>query len=145
LPEKPVLMPLFGRLSEVKGEIRWGLVLERTLFMNHARSPRIENPLGAVEPPMETNGSALGNLFKRKLDNDLIVRGDDWLRESGLQQQLEFEGYQLRWVTTNKLDVNLTDGWQYVTVPHYLWWFRRVRRRQGPRNQYLLKRVRSFR
>jgi hypothetical protein len=26
-----------------------------------------------------------------------------------------------------------------------LWWHRRVRRRQGPRNQYLLKRTRSSR
>ncbi|MGH9321655.1 MAG: hypothetical protein ACRD3V_17425, partial [Vicinamibacteria bacterium] len=85
------------------------------------------------------------NFLKRELDTDVVVRGDDWLKESGVQQQLEFEGYQLRWVNTNRLDVNLADGWRYVTVPHYLWWMKRVRRRYGAQNQYLLKRVKSFR
>ena len=85
------------------------------------------------------------DLFTRTLDRDIIVRGDDWLAESGIQHQLEHEGFQLRWVTTSKLEANLADGWDYVTVSHYLWWRRRVRRRQGPRNQYLLKRQRSFR
>jgi hypothetical protein len=86
-----------------------------------------------------------GNFFKRTLDVDMVVLGDRWLRESGVQQQLEFEGYQLRWVGTNKLDLNLGDGWEYVTVPRYLWWLRRVRRPHGPQTQYLLKRGRSFR
>ena len=87
----------------------------------------------------------LGSIFKRKLDDDLIVLGDGWLKDSGVQQQLEFEGFQLRWVTANKVDVNIAEGWQNVTVPHFVWWHRYVRRRQGPRNQYLLKRTRSFR
>ena len=95
---------------------------------------------------MTTTGrSSLGNPFKRKLDDDMIVVGDGWLSESGVQQQLEFEGYQLRWVTTNRLDVNVAEGWQYVTVSRFLWWYRRVRRRHEGRIQYLLKRARSFR
>lgn len=113
--------------------------------MNHAQAPR------SPSLPRQTRSSdggplgSFGNFFKRTLDVDMIVLGDAWLRESGVQQQLEFEGYQLRWVGTNKLDLNLGDGWQYVTVSHYLWWLRRVRRRQGPQIQYLLKRVRSLR
>ena len=95
--------------------------------------------------PARSDRSSLGNLFKRKLDRDLIIFGDGGLRDSGIQQQLEFEGFQLRWVTTDRVDENLADGWQYVTVSRYLWWHRRVRRRHGQRNQYLLKRVRSFR
>jgi len=87
----------------------------------------------------------LANFFKRELDEDLVVRGDAWLKESGTQQQLEFEGYQLRWAPANRLTVNIADGWQYVLVSRYLLWKRRVRRRHGPQNQYLLKRVRSFR
>ena len=89
----------------------------------------------------------MANFFKRELDADadLVVRGDSWLKESGVQQQLEFEGYQLRWVPSKRLDVNVADGWQFVLVSHYLWWKRRVRRRYGPQNQYLLKRTRSFR
>jgi hypothetical protein len=86
-----------------------------------------------------------GNFFKRTLDVDMVVLDDRWLRESGVQQKLEFEGYQLRWVGTHKLDLNMEDGWQFVTVPRYLWWLRRVRRRHGPQVQYLLKRGRSFR
>lgn len=89
--------------------------------------------------------SSLSDLFKRKLDDDMIVSGDTWLSESGIQQQLEFEGYQLRWVAENRLDVNVAEGWQYVTVSRFLWWYRRVRRRHEGRVQYLLKRVRSFR
>ncbi len=92
-----------------------------------------------------TTPFSIAGLFKRKLDADLIVIGDDWLSESGVQQQLEFEGFQLRWVTDNKLDTNLADGWHYVTVSRYFWWHRRVRRRHGPRSQYLLKRARSLR
>lgn len=88
---------------------------------------------------------SFGNLFTRQLDADLIVVSDDWLKQSGIQQQLEHEGFQLRWVTTNKLDENIAEGWLYVTVSRYLWWRRRVRRRHGPRNQYLLKRGKSFR
>jgi hypothetical protein len=91
------------------------------------------------------NGASFGDIFKRKLDADLIVLADDWLRESGVQRQLEFEGFQLRWVTTDKLEVNLREGWEYATVSRYLWWHRRVRRRYGTRNQYLLKRGKSFR
>lgn len=87
----------------------------------------------------------MGSLFKRTLKEDLIVLDNEWLQKSGVQRQLEFEGFQLRWVTTEKLDANLADGWQYVTVSYYLWWLRRVRRRLGRRNQYLLKRGKSFR
>lgn len=94
---------------------------------------------------MVASRASFGNLFRRKLDADMIVFGDSWLSESGVQQQLEFEGYQLRWVTTNKLGDNLDDGWQYVTISRYLWWQRRVRRRHGPRVQYLMKRAKSFR
>lgn len=88
---------------------------------------------------------AFSRIFKRMLDEDMIVLGDGWLKESGVQRQLEFEGYQLRWVPTNRLDLNFGDGWQYVTVPHYLWWMRRIRRRQGPQHQYLMKKEKSFR
>lgn len=94
---------------------------------------------------MSQKGASLADFFKRKLDDDLMVYRDSWLKESGVQRQLEFEGFQLRWVTTDKVDANLADGWQYVTVPHYLWWHRHVRRRQGPRYQYLLKRMKSSR
>lgn len=41
--------------------------------------------------------------FKRELDDDLVVRGDAWVKESGAQQQLEFDGYRLRWVPANRL------------------------------------------
>lgn len=85
------------------------------------------------------------HFFKRMLDEDMIVLGDSWLKESGVQQQLEFEGYQLRWVQANRLDVSLADGWDHVTTPHYLWWMRRVRRRQGAQHQYLMKKGKSFR
>ena len=95
-------------------------------------------------PEMRTT-SLLGNLFKRTLDHDMIVFDDVWLSQSGVQQQLEHEGYRLRWVTTNKLEVNLADGWEYVTVAHYIYWRRRVRRRSDARIQYLIKRGRSFR
>lgn len=86
-----------------------------------------------------------GNFFQRTLENDMLVFDDGWLSQSGVQQQLEHEGYQLRWVTTNRLDVNLADGWEYVTVAHYVYWRRRVRRRSEARVQYLVKRGRSFR
>jgi hypothetical protein len=85
------------------------------------------------------------HFFKRDLETDLVVRGDDWLKESGVQRQLEFEGYQLRWVNTDRLDANFADGWSYVTVAHYLWWTKRIRRRHGAQNQYLLRRIKSLR
>ena len=88
---------------------------------------------------------SLTSLFVRKLEGDVVVMNDDWLKQSGLQQQLEFEGYQLRWVTSERMDLNLADGWQFATVPYLFWWHRRVRRRQGPSNQFLLKRIKSFR
>ncbi|MGH9460588.1 MAG: hypothetical protein ACRD1X_05195 [Vicinamibacteria bacterium] len=87
----------------------------------------------------------LAHFFKRELGTDVVVRGEEWLKKSGVQQQLEFEGYQLRWVNRDRLDVNFADGWNYVTVPHYLWWTKRVRRRHGPQDQYLLRRVKSLR
>lgn len=107
--------------------------------------PRPRRSSTSRTPVRPTRRLGLGDLFKRELDRDLVVVGDGWLKDSGVQRQLEFEGFQLRWVGTNKLDVNLADGWEYVTVSHYLWWYRRVRRRQGSQTQYLLKRVRSFR
>jgi hypothetical protein len=113
-------------------------------FVNHVPSFRGSNR--TTPAPRELGFVAsFGHFFKRTIDDDVIVRGDDWLKESGVQQQLEFKGFQLRWVTANKLDANLGDGWLYVTVPHYLWWIRRVRRRYGPQNQYLLKKPRSSR
>jgi hypothetical protein len=75
--------------------------------------------------PEEGAVGRLANFFKRELDDDLVVRGDAWLKESGAQQQLEFEGFQLRWVPSNRLTVNVADGWQHVLVSHYLWWKRR--------------------
>lgn len=87
----------------------------------------------------------LRHFFKRELDTDVVVRGDDWLKESGVQQQFEFEGYQLRWVNQDRLDVNFKDGWVYATVSHYFWWTKRIRRRHGANYQYLLKRVKSLR
>ena len=87
----------------------------------------------------------LAHLFKRELDTDVVVRGEDGLKSSGIQQQLEFEGYQLRWVNRDRLDVNFKDGWMYATVPHYVWWMKRIRRRHGEQDQYLLKRVKSLR
>ena len=95
--------------------------------------------------PVKAERASLAGLFNRRLEDDLIVLDDEWLQTSGVQRQLEFEGFQLRWVTTDKLRSNLADGWQYVTVSYYLWWVRRVRRRLGRRHQYLLKRGRSFR
>ena len=118
---------------------------ETTFVTRHAGSQRNPETGAGGTVPLRTEPSSFGNLFKRKLDGDMIVVGDQWLKESGVQQQLEFEGYQLRWVTIDKLDLNVAEGWQYVTVSHYLWWHRRVRRRYGPRNQYLLKRAKSFR
>lgn len=114
--------------------------------MNHAQSPRaIHRPIPA-RPPRELGFVAsFSHFFKRTLDEDMIVRGDAWLKESGVQRQLEFEGFQLRWVAASKLDSNFGDGWEYVTVPHYLWWMRRVRRRYGTQNQYLLKKAKSSR
>ena len=87
----------------------------------------------------------LAHLFKRELDTDMVVRGEDWLRTSGVQQQLEFEGYQLRWVNRDRVDLNFADGWAYATVSHYVWWTKRIRRRQPTQDQYLLKRVKSLR
>ena len=116
--------------------------------MNHAQSPGALNrsrPARNPDPVEYGLFASFGQFFKRTLDADLIVLGDDWLKESGVQRQLEFEGFQLRWVATNKLDVNFGDGWQYVTVPRYLWWMRRVRRRHGAQHQYLLKKGKSFR
>lgn len=98
-----------------------------------------------LTPRQMRTSSLFGNLFKRTLDNDMIVFDDVWLGQSGVQQQLEHEGYQLRWVSTNKLELNLADGWEYVTVAHYIYWRRRVRRRSEGRIQYLIKRGRSFR
>ncbi len=116
--------------------------------MSQAQSPRGLNrprPAGNAAPVEHGFLASFGHLFKRTLDADMIVLGDDWLKESGVQQQLEFEGFQLRWVPTNRLDLNFGDGWQYVTVPHYLWWMRRVRRRFGAQQQYLLKKGKSSR
>jgi hypothetical protein len=116
--------------------------------LNHAQSPRgLNRPRPAGNPAPAENGflASFGHLFKRTLDADVIVIGDEWLKESGVQRQLEFEGYQLRWVPTNRLDLNIGDGWEYVTVPHYLWWMRRVRRRHGAQHQYLLKKGKSYR
>jgi hypothetical protein len=114
-------------------------------IVNHPQSPRALNrppPPGAPELGFLASFS---HFFKRTLDADMIVLGDDWLKDSGVQRQLEFEGFQLRWVATNRLDLNFGDGWQYVTVPRYLWWKRRVRRRHGAQHQYLLKKGKSFR
>lgn len=112
--------------------------------MNHAQSPRSLN-----RPPARTSElgffASFSHFFKRMLDEDMIVHGDAWLKESGVQQQLEFEGYQLRWVAANRLDLNFGDGWDHVTSPHYLWWMRRVRRRHGAQHQYLMKKAKSFR
>jgi hypothetical protein len=113
--------------------------------VNHVQSP------GALNRPRPAGGGELGLfalfrfLFQRTLDADMIVRSDDWLKESGVQQQLEFEGYQLRWAPANRLGVNFGDGWQHVTVRHYFWWMRRVRRLHGAQQQYLLKKVKTFR
>ena len=113
--------------------------------MKNAQSSRFPN--ASRQSGSEDSGpmALLSSLFKRELDTDVVVRGDHWLKESGVRQQLEFEGYQLRWVNTGRLDVNLKDGWKYVTVSHYLWWTKRVRRRHGDQNQYLLKRMKSLR
>jgi hypothetical protein len=125
--------------------------------VNRAQTPRAMNrpssarSLEAREPREQPEYRELGFVasfgyfFKRTLDEDLIVRGDAWLRESGVQQQLEHQGFQLRWVASNKLISNFGEGWLYVTVPHHLWWKRRVRRRYGAQNQYLLKKTKSFR
>jgi hypothetical protein len=114
-------------------------------FVKNTQSARFPNT--PRQPRSREDGpvALFANFFKRELDTDVVVRGDDWPKKSGIQQQLEFEGYQLRWVSTNRLDVNFADGWGYVTVPHYLWWTKRVRRHHGPQNQYLLKRVKSLR
>ena len=112
--------------------------------MNHSQSHRSTSRA-------QVNGAELGFLascrhfFKRMLDEDKIVQGDYWLKKSGVQQQLEFEGFQLRWVQENRLTLSVGDGWNHVTVPHYLWWIRRIRRRHGGQTQYLMKKVKSFR
>jgi len=113
-------------------------------ILNHTQSPRAPNRPPPA-PKIENGSFTFSHFFKRTLDADMIVLGDEWLKESGVQQQLEFEGYQLRWVATNRLDFNFGDGWQYVTVPHYLWWMRRVRRRHGAQHQYLMKKGKSLR
>jgi hypothetical protein len=43
------------------------------------------------------------------------------------------------------LTLSVGDGWNHVTVPHYLWWIRRIRRRHGGQSQYLMKKVKSLR
>jgi hypothetical protein len=110
---------------------------------------RENSPLAALSNGTRGHGggfvASIANFFKREIDQDLVVRGDAWLKESGLQRQLEFEGYQLRWAPMNRVALNIADGWQHALVPHYRWWKRRVRRRFGTQDQYLLKRVRSFR
>ncbi|HEY7819855.1 MAG TPA: hypothetical protein VIG29_16660 [Vicinamibacteria bacterium] len=101
------------------------------------RAPAVSAELGFLAP--------FRHFFKRMLDEDKIVQGDYWLKKSGVQQQLEFEGFQLRWVEANRLDLSVGDGWNHVTVPHYLWWIRRVRRRHSGQHQYLMKKEKSFR
>jgi len=92
-----------------------------------------------------SDGGWLAKLTTRQLDTDIVVLDDEWLRDSGVQHQLEFDGFQLRWTSTTRVFSNLQDGWLYVTVPYYFWWRRRVRRRHGKETQYLLKRVKSSR
>lgn len=113
--------------------------------MKNARAPGFPNPRRQPRSGEEGSAALFAGFFRRELDTDVVAHGDDWLKNSGIQQQLEFEGYQLRWVNTSRLDVNFADGWQYVTVSHYLWWTKRIRRRHGAQNQYLLKRVKSLR
>jgi hypothetical protein len=60
------------------------------------------------------------HFFERMLDEDKIIQGNAWLEKSRVQQQLEFEGFQLRWVQANRVDLSALDGWDHVTVPHYL-------------------------
>ncbi len=112
--------------------------------MNHAQSPR-----SLIRPPIRSGElgflASFSRFFTRLLDEDMIVHGDSWLKESGVQQQLEFEGYQLRWVQANRVDLSLGDGWGHVTAPRYLWWMRRIRRRHGAQHQYLMKKGKSFR
>jgi len=105
-----------------------------------SRPPRQNAPVPGV-PFM----SLLGALLHRSLNEDVLAQGDDWLKNNGLQRQLEFEGYQLRWTNADRLDLNLKDGWELVRVSHCLWWQRRVRRGHAGENQYLLKRTRSSR
>lgn len=112
--------------------------------MRHAQPTRFPD---ASRHPVSERGpiGMLTRLFRRELDTDVVVHGDDWLKKSGVQQQLEFEGYQLRWVNRDRLDVNFADGWSYATISHYVWWTKRIRRRHGPDDQYLLRRVKSLR
>jgi hypothetical protein len=112
--------------------------------VNRSQSPRSLNraPARAAEIGFLDSFS---RFFKRLLDEDMVVLGDSWLKDSGVQQQLEFEGYQLRWVQMNRLDLSVGDGWEHVTTRHHLWWMRRVRRRYGAQHQYLMKKGKSFR
>jgi hypothetical protein len=131
--------------SVESGSAQWGISenhdrIVKGPFVNHLqslRAPKPESSPGLFGP--------FSRYFRRLLDDDMIVLGDAWLKESGVQRQLEFEGYQLRWVQTSRLDLNSGDGWEYVTVPHHLWWMRRVRRRHGALHQYLMKKGKSFR
>ena len=120
-------------------------LLERDIRVKPAQSSRTTHRPRTSSSIESGPVAQIRNFFTRELDDDVVVRGDKWLKESGMQQQLEFEGYQLRWVSSSRVDVNLADGWRYVTVRHYFWWMKRVRRRHGPQNQYLLKRIKSFR
>ena len=85
----------------------------------------------------------LRKLIDRTLDEDLVVYNGDWMIRTRVCRQLEMEGYRLRWVSHEKTAVSLLDGWEYVLVPHLLWWRRRVRRPHRPRSQYLLKRLKT--
>jgi len=105
-----------------------------------SRPPRRSTPVSAV--PLR---SLLRALLHRSLDEDVLAQGEDWLKNNGLQRQLEFEGYQLRWANADRLDLNFKDGWEPVRVSHFLWWQRRVRRAHAGEHQYLLKRTRSSR
>ncbi len=89
-------------------------------------------------------GSLFNKIFVRTLDEDLVAYNKDWLANSGLPQQLNMEGYRLRWVDRQGASENLHKGWEYVTVSHLIWWRRRVRRPNRPQSQYLMKRLKTL-
>ena len=105
---------------DTDGRCQWVAPLERTFVVKQTSSSRFPNLPRPTHSPAD-RPFLFTNLFKRELDTDVVIRGDKWPKESGVQRQLEFEGYTLRWVNTDRLDVNLAEGWQYVTVSYYLW------------------------
>lgn len=48
----------------------------------------MKNDLGSAGRDPMTTDHALGALFTRKLPDDMVVFGDGWLSESGVQRQL---------------------------------------------------------